>query len=120
MTNVLICGSRDFDNYEFIENHLIQIFQTSIALDADVKILHGGARGVDACADKFAKKYNFSTAIYRPTNPAQTQYYLHRNAEMIGAAHLVVAFWNTTSRGTKFVIDYCNARDKPIIVIPTK
>lgn len=60
---VLVCGGRDYSNYEYVRNVLYAIcdeFGLWTVPDEHgnklptVEIIHGGARGADSCADQFA------------------------------------------------------------------
>ena len=79
--------------------------------------ISGGARGVDKIVENYAKELGIPIEIIRPINPANKLDYLFRNIEILTKADMVVAFWDGKSRGTKFVIDYCKARGKPIKII---
>jgi len=43
-------------------------------------------------AEAYAKQNKIKTTIIRPVYPSKREYYLHRNAEMIGMCDEVVAF----------------------------
>ncbi len=102
--NVLITGSRKLNNVAFIFNILKKELK-----EGDV-VLHGGASGVDSIVQAFCNEHNFSTAIFKPIYPSKKEYYLHRNAEMVGACDRVIAIWDGESRGTDFTIRYAKAR----------
>ena len=40
-----------------------------------------------------------------------------RNREIVRYADQILAFWDGSSRGTKYVIDYCKKIGKPCVVI---
>lgn len=78
-------------------------------LPADTtEIISGGARGIDTCARNYALSHGIKLTEFLPeydkygrTAP------LKRNITIIRNADMVLAFWDGSSRGTKFVIDNC-------------
>ncbi len=76
----------------------------------------GGAKGVDEIVENYARTLGIPLEIIRPINPSNKLDYLFRNVEIITKADLVIAFWNGKSKGTKFVIDYAEARNKKMII----
>lgn len=57
---VLVCGSRNYSDEEFIEKQLDVVVEDR----TDVVIIHGGCRGVDAAADAIAKRRGWSVEVY--------------------------------------------------------
>ncbi len=80
----------------------------------------GGARGVDEMVKNYANELKIPLEIIKPINPASKIDYLFRNVEIITKADKIIIFWNGTSRGTKFVIDYAKARGKEVEIISLK
>lgn len=85
------------------------------------EIVSGGAKGIDSCAEKYAKENSLPIKIFLPeydkygrTAP------LKRNIQIIDYADLVMAFWDGTSHGTKFVIDKCREKGKQIKIFYLK
>ncbi len=81
-------------------------------------IISGGARGVDACAAKYAREHKIDLIELLP----RYDFYgrrapLYRNMEIVNLADEVLAFWDGKSRGTGFVIDYCKKVGKKYTVI---
>ena len=109
MIRIAIIGSREFPELNKVEGYLDSL--------NNFEIITGGARGVDDIAEQWAKKNNVKCEVIRPVNPTQKFSYLLRNVEIITKADKVVAFWDGKSKGTKFVIDYCYARQKELILI---
>jgi len=106
---ILITGSRKWTDEKTIEKVLKK-------LPEDVLIIHGGATGADQITDNKCKALGIPTKVYRPVKESIGAYYLHRNAEMVGVCDEVIAFWDGESRGTKFTIDYAEARGKLVTV----
>ena len=102
---VAIVGSRNI----FIEN-----FDRYLTKDV-TEIVSGGAKGVDFCAKKYAQTHNIS---YKEFLPDYKKYGkaapLYRNNEIIAYSDKVLAFWDRTSKGTKYVIQKCQKQNKPL------
>ena len=111
MVNILITGSRG------IKNKII-IFHI---LDKNVPdgsmVIQGGAEGVDSLTLDWCNKCK-KDIHWKTMEPVKNNrdYFLHRNAEMVGMCDRVIAIWDGKSRGTKFTIDYAKARNIPVII----
>lgn len=75
------------------------------------EIVSGGAKGVDTSARQYAHAHGLKLTEFLPeyskygrTAP------LKRNITIIEHADLVMAFWDGSSHGTKYVIDACRKR----------
>lgn len=83
--------------------------------DEVTEIISGGARGVDTSAREYALKCGLKLTEYLPEyNKYGRSAPLKRNITIIENADLVLAFWDGSSRGTKFVIDNCKKRNIPL------
>ena len=83
--------------------------------DDTTEIISGGAKGVDASAREYALRNGLKLTEYLPEYSRYGRAApLKRNITIIENADLVLAFWDGTSRGTKFVIDNCEKRNIPI------
>ncbi len=109
---IAVVGSRDFGDKSLVDETLFN----ELTRQNDV-VITGGAKGVDTWVKEFCKMNATPCKIIRPINPSKKLDYLFRNVEILTLADKIIAFWNGTSKGTKFVIDYANARDKEIEVI---
>ena len=82
-------------------------------------IISGGARGADTYAKEFAKKHNLKLIEFLPEYdkypPKQAP--LIRNKKIVEECDCLLAFWDGTSRGTKFTIDYAHQLGKPIKIV---
>ena len=83
--------------------------------EGTTEIVSGGACGVDTCAKQFAEKAGLKYTEFEP------QYHLYgrgaplkRNDQIIDYADMVIALWDGSSRGTKYVMDRCALVGKPI------
>lgn len=103
-----IIGSRDCPNID-IASHLKYIPDT---------IVSGGARGADTYARLFAQEHNLNLVEFLPEyDKYGRQAPLVRNKLIIENCDCVLAFWNGTSRGTKFTIDYAKKLGKPVKIV---
>ena len=85
------------------------------------EIVSGGAKGIDTCAKIYALKNNIKLTEFLPDydNYGRSAP-IRRNVEIINYADVIVAFWDGTSHGTKFVIDNAKKRGKKVIVYVKK
>ena len=102
---VIIAGSRDFLNYEFLCNKVSYIISTK-KKNYKIVIVSGCAKGADTLAIKFAKENNFLLKKF----PAEWDKYgkkdgFLRNQEMAKYSDALIAFWDGKSKGTKHMID---------------
>ena len=86
--------------------------------DGVTEIVSGGAMGIDTCARAYASEKNIPLTEFLPEYRRYGRGApLKRNVQIVDYADAVLAFWDGESRGTKFVIDYCNRLSKPVTVI---
>ena len=88
--------------------------------DTVTEIVSGGAKGIDSCAKEYAIKNRIKITEFLP----QYEKYgriapLKRNDLIIDYSDMVLAFWDGHSRGTKYVIDNCKRKNKPIKIYIT-
>jgi len=118
---ILVCGSRNFANYELMDTILFPY--ECEAKDQDILpeeccIVSGGAFGADSLAEKWAKENYWQTEIYKPDweKNGKSAGFI-RNQEMIDAnPNLVVAFWDGQSKGTKHTIDLARKAKIPTLI----
>ena len=86
------------------------------------EIVSGGARGVDTSAREYALRHGLKLTEFLPEYKKYgLKAPLKRNITIIEHADLVLAFWNGSSHGTKFVIDHCTQMGVPVkVLIPTE
>lgn len=81
------------------------------------EIVSGGARGVDESARAYALACGLPlTELLPDYGQYGRSAPLRRNLEIVRRADLVLAFWDGSSRGTKFVIDACRRLGVPVRV----
>lgn len=89
--------------------------------ESTTEIVSGGARGIDQCAAKFAHINKIKLTEFLPQYAEFGKSApLKRNLQIIEYSDMVIAFWNGTSHGTKYVIDKCLQLHKRITVYRVK
>lgn len=85
------------------------------------EIVSGGARGVDTSAREYALAHGIKLTEFLPEYDKYGRSApLKRNITIIENADVVLAFWDGSSRGTKFVIDNCKSLGVPVkVFVPT-
>ena len=75
------------------------------------EIVSGGAKGIDSCAREYAQQHGLKLTEYLPEYSKYGRSApLKRNIAIIENADLILAFWDGTSRGTKYLINNCKKR----------
>ena len=106
---VIIAGSRDFNNYEYLRDKVDEYLKSNPS--NTLEIISGTARGADTLGSIYAEEHN----IHLTEMPAQWEMYgrsagIIRNNEMINYASasrekgVLIAFWDGKSRGTEHTI----------------
>lgn len=86
--------------------------------EGTTEIVSGGARGIDTCAREYAQAHGIKLTEFLPDYERFGRSApLRRNLEIIDYADTVIAFWDGTSRGTKYVIDKCRGKKKVKVYI---
>ncbi|NMP38580.1 MAG: hypothetical protein GX051_10770 [Clostridiales bacterium] len=106
-TKVAIIGSRNLTVYN-LENYLP---------NGTTEIVSGGARGIDTCAREYARLNGIKLTEFLPEYVKYGRGApLKRNLLIIDCADEVIAFWDGSSHGTKYVIDNCRIKNKKVTV----
>lgn len=85
------------------------------------EIVSGGAKGVDTCAREYALANNIKLTEFLPEYDKFGRVApLKRNITILEYADVVIAFWDRSSRGTKFVIDNAKKMGVPCRVYGLK
>ena len=111
---VVIGGCRDYNNYNIFKIHVDHLLQ-NIRNEFSIVIVSGGASGVDAMAERYAKENSLPFELFE----ADWKRYgksagPKRNEQMVQVADYVIAFWDFHSRGTKSLIEFTNQCNKPL------
>lgn len=123
MIKVIIAGSRNFYNYNIVEDTVVSYFMSRGILKENIEIISGGARGADSLGEQLADSYGLKLTVF----PAQWDTYgkaagMIRNKEMADYATkdsdkaILFAFWDGQSRGTKGMIDIAKRCGMEVIV----
>ncbi len=82
------------------------------------EIVSGGAVGVDALAERYAKEHHIALRIFRPDYKTfGRRAPLLRNEQIVHYAQYVLAFWDGQSRGTAYSVMHCMETGVPVRVI---
>lgn len=108
MFRVIICGSREFDDYEFLREKCDKILSRKAAdPNEEIVVVSGCARGADTLGERYAAERGYQVLRY----PAQWDKYgksagYRRNKEMAEVSNACIAFLSSTAenRGTKNMI----------------
>lgn len=121
---IIIAGSRDFTDYDYLEREVDSYFKKIEVDKTKVTIISGAARGVDRLGEVYAEKHNIDLVRC----PADWKRYgkaagPKRNGEMAaysmadGCVGVLLAFWNGKSSGTKNMIDTANKYNLKVHII---
>lgn len=112
MHKLVIAGSRGFQDYELMKQVLTPY------LDKIDEIVSGTASGADRLGERFAHEHNIKLTKF----PADWDRYgkragYIRNEKMAVYATDVIVFWDSTSRGTKHMIDLARLYKRPLTIV---
>ena len=111
---VAIVGSRDITDSVEKEEYWYAKICEHIPPNC-TEIVSGGAEGIDTLARRYAKEHKLLLKEFLPDygrygKPAAFM----RNTEIVGYAHIVLAFWDGKSRGTADTVLKCYQMNKPV------
>ena len=110
---IAIIGSRECGNINFEE-----LLKKHLDVFANDTIISGGARGIDTLAAMYARKHGMKLLEFRPDYETFGRgATIVRNRLIVDMADVVVAFWNCSSRGTKYTIEYAKKKYVHVIII---
>lgn len=115
--NIIIAGSRDFENYQVMHDVLYPLFDRfGLLIPGETTIVSGTAKGADRLGERFAKD-NELNCIKMPADWDRfgkgAGY--RRNAEMAEIADIVICFTNG-SKGTQHMINIAKEKELTLIV----
>lgn len=116
--NVIIAGSRNFDDYQKLESSCDNILK-SVAADKQITVFSGGAGGTDTLGEQYAQARGYQLRRF----PADWEQYGKaagpvRNHHMAKEADMVICFWNGLSKGTRHMISTAKKLGLELHVIP--
>lgn len=110
---IAIVGSREPGNNNFAKE-----LEKRINIQSGDTIISGGAKGIDSLAAEYATAHGLALVEIRPDYAKNGRGATFiRNREIVDNADMVVAFWNGTSKGTKYTIDYANKKGVTTLII---
>jgi L-alanine-DL-glutamate epimerase-like enolase superfamily enzyme len=114
MTRVIVAGSRTFDDYPLLK----EVLDKELKGFGNVTIVSGTAEG----ADRLGEQYAFFRSLPVERYPANwTQHGrsagMVRNTKMAEVSHVLVAFWDGVSSGTKHMINVAKEKGLKVVVI---
>ena len=82
------------------------------------ELVSGGAKGVDQCTEAYAAAHQIKLTVFLPDYAHYRRGApLRRNRQIVDYSDLVLAFWDGSSRGTGYTVNYCRTVDKAVQVI---
>ena len=82
------------------------------------EIVSGGAKGMDRCAEEYARENGIPITVFLPDYSRYGRGApLKRNEQIAGYADCGIAFWDGSSRGTRYAVDCFRRLGKPIRVL---
>ena len=85
------------------------------------EIVSGGAKGVDFCAAEYAKNNGIKLTEFLPKYSRYGRGApIIRNKEIVDYSDKIIVFWNGSSRGALYVINYARKTGKECEVIVCK
>jgi len=122
MIDLAIIGSREFSDFEYLEQKILLVCNIEEFSVLEIKsIVSGGAKGADTLAEKFAEKYLLFKKIFYPDwNKFGKSAGFRRNKDIIENSDIVIAFWDSESKGTKHSIDISKKLNKKIYIFEYK
>ena len=108
MFRVIICGSREFDDYDLLKEKCDLILSRKAADPTEkIVIVSGCARGADRLGEKYAEEKGYEVLRY----PADWDRYgksagYRRNKQMAEVANACIAFFSSVAenKGTKNMV----------------
>jgi predicted Rossmann fold nucleotide-binding protein DprA/Smf involved in DNA uptake len=107
---IAVVGSRSFNDANLLSKTVSEFFPS--------EIISGGAVGADRLAASWAKSNGIPLKEFLPDYTTYGRSApIRRNDLIVDAADMVIAFWNGTSKGTKYTIDYASKKNKVTKII---
>jgi len=111
MSTAAIVGSRKWSDYRAFVRLLPALFGVT-------KIVSGGAKGVDAMAERFAREFGYAFEVFRPKRGKDfTTAARSRNQQLVDVADCVVALPGPRSKGTWDTVRRARAKGIRVYVV---
>lgn len=116
MKRIVVCGSREFDDYDVAKVFIKRCLDEE-KIDCETIIVSGGSRGADLLGERYARENRFEIERYsaewksygRKAGPI-------RNRKMAEVCDVVICFWDGKSKGTKSMISCAEKLKKTVYV----
>ena len=113
MVKVVVAGSRDFDDYNYMCENL-----SFYTMNHDnIEIVSGGANGADKYGERWAKDNGYKVTRFIPDWSIGKQAGMIRNKEMAQYSDIAIVFWDGVSKGSKNMIEEASYYCSSVIVI---
>lgn len=107
---VAVIGSRTFNDYERMKG-ILNLFPITT-------IVSGHAKGADKLGEKYADENNIPKEIYIPQwDLFGKKAGFMRNEDIIKNSDIVIAFWDSKSKGTRDSIGRANQMKKTTLIV---
>lgn len=116
---IIVCGSRDFDDFELLS----KVLDAELQKHTNPQIISGGTRGADRLAILYGNRTRTPLHIFFADWDAHGKAAgFIRNAKMLDFATSegnasVIAFWDGKSRGTEHMINIAMKKNVPVRII---
>jgi len=109
-----IVGSRSITDDKFV-NRILNCYKFMFGLP--IKVISGGAKGIDSIGEAWADKLNIEKQIFLPDweNNGKAAG-LIRNEDIIKNCDVCLAIWDGESHGTKNDFDLCKKYNKTLLI----
>lgn len=106
--NVIIAGTRSFNNYELLKNKCDSILSN---IKVPIRIVSGTAQGGDKLGERYAKERGYDVIQFEADwhKYGKSAGY-KRNQQMADNAQSLICFWDNKSKGTGHMINIANAK----------
>ena len=108
MFNVIICGSRDYDNYERLKSMCDYYLSRKIQGGEKVVIISGGAKGADSLGERYAKERGLEVRVFKADwDKYGKRAGILRNTRMAEISNACIAFPSAYSenKGTTRILE---------------
>lgn len=118
VVKLAIVGSRSITDDKFV-NRILNCYKFMFGLP--IKVISGGAKGIDSIGEAWADKLNIEKQIFLPDwdNNGKAAGFI-RNEDIIKNCDVCLAIWDGESHGTKNDFDLCEKYQKPLLVFNMK
>lgn len=109
MFKLIIAGSRDFNDYEFLKTKISFLLQN---VKEEIEIVSGRAKGADKLGERFALEMGYKVKYFVPDwDGLGKRAGIMRNKDMADYANACVVFWKNKSKGSANMIDEAKKRN---------